>query len=307
MTFVESEQYAGYEAACPWHHRQPFDGVEPHPRVITRADAAYLAWAPDDSVTQPVWMYVSTERVNAGTFYVQPKEWFDPGNHPGPEPYYCLRGTLLLGNPDTAGVIEINEGDAANIPALAYHIAFNFGDGEAEILWWVPGEMHTEEWKQKINDGTGKWYEREPVTLHGTHDRNDGFPSHLDDLAQWPPQGSTKGPLDVQPLPRPTWMHTFEGTNRRKTILVSFFYCDERIRCATLTMPKWGESQRSSGDYERLIYVKSGTLAVNLPKAGSGLLAYPGDMVFLPPFTEHSLQAIDDGPVTAISAWAYGA
>ena len=130
--------------------------------MITRADAGYAAWAPEDSVTQPVWCYVSTHRVNAGTFYVQPKEWFDPGNHPGPEPYYCLQGTLLLGNPDTAGVIEINTGDAANIPAFAYHIAFNMGDTEAEILWWVPGEMHTEEWKEKVHNGVGKWYEREP-------------------------------------------------------------------------------------------------------------------------------------------------
>ena len=306
MTVVETEKYAGYEAACAWHHRQPFDGVEQQPRVIMRSDAVHLAWAPDDSVVQPCWMYVSTLRVNAGTFYVQPKEWFDPGNHPGPEPYYGLRGTLLLGNPDTADVIEINAGDAANIPAFAYHIAFNLRDTEAEILWWVPGEMHPDDFKKKIHEGKGKWYEREPVTLNGTHDRNEGFPSHLDDLAKWPPERPTKGPLDMQHLPRSTWLHTFEGTDRRKTILVSFFYCDERIRCAKVTMPKWGESQKNSGDYERLIYVESGTLSVNLPKTGTGLIAKPGDMVFVPPFTEHSLQAIEDEPVTAISAWAYG-
>ena len=40
-TTVETEKYAGYEALCPWHHRQPFDGVEQYPRVITRADAKY--------------------------------------------------------------------------------------------------------------------------------------------------------------------------------------------------------------------------------------------------------------------------
>ena len=160
MSVLDTERFAGYEAAWPGHHRQPFmDGVQ-YPRVIRRADAGYAAWAPEDSVTQPVWCYVSTHRVNAGTFYVQPKEWFDPGNHPGPEPYYGLRGCLHLGNPDTADVIEIQAGDAANIPAFAYHIAFNFGDTEAEILWWVPGEMHTEEWKEKIHNGEGKWYER---------------------------------------------------------------------------------------------------------------------------------------------------
>ncbi len=78
MSVLETERWAGYEAAWPGHHRQPFDGVEQYPRVITRADAGYAAWAPEDSVTQPVWCYVSTHRVNAGTFYVQPKEWFDP-------------------------------------------------------------------------------------------------------------------------------------------------------------------------------------------------------------------------------------
>jgi quercetin dioxygenase-like cupin family protein len=305
MTLLETERWSGYETAWPGHHRQPFNGVDQYPCVITRADAEFNAWAPEDSVTQPVWCYVSTHRVNCGTFYVQPKEWFDPGNHPGPEPYYALRGTLLLGNPDTADVIEINAGDAANIPAFAYHIAFNFSDTEAEILWWVPGEMHPEDFKKKIHDGQGKWYEREPVMLNGPRDRNEGFPSHLDDLAKWPPERPTKGPLDMQHLPRSTWLHTFEGVDRRKTILASFFYCDERIRCAKLSIPRWGESQKNSGDYERLLYVESGTLSVNLTASGRGLIARPGDMVFVPPFVEHSLQAIDDEPVSALCAWAY--
>ena len=231
-----------------------------------------MAWAPDDSVVQPCWMYVSTERVNAGTFYVAAEGVVRSGQPSGSGAVLLPGGRLLLGNPDTADVIEIRAGDAANIPAFAYHIAFNLGDTEAEILWWVPGEMHTEEWKEKIHNGKGKWYEREPVTLNGTHDRNEGFPSHLDDLASWPPAQPTNGPLDMQHLPRSTWMHTFEGTDRRKTILVSFFYSDERIRCAKLTIPRYGESQRNSGDYERLIYVESGTLSVNLSTA-SGLIA----------------------------------
>jgi quercetin dioxygenase-like cupin family protein len=303
MSVPDTERFSGYEAAWPGHHKQPFrDGVQ-SPCVVRRADAEYFAWAPDDSVVQPVWCYVSTHRINCGTFFVQPKEWFDAGNHPGPEPYYCLRGTLHLGNPDTAGVIEIQQGDAANIPAFAYHIAHNLGDTEAEILWWVPGEMHTDEWKEKVHKGSGKWYEREPVTLDGPHDRNAGFHSHLDDLASWPPRESTITDVDMQHLPRSTWLNTFEGTDRRKMILVSFFYTDERIRCAKVSIPRYGESQRTSGDYERLLYVESGTLSVNLA-TGTGLIAKPGELIFLPPNTEHSLQAIEDEPVTAISAWA---
>ena len=61
---------------------------------------------------------------------------------------------------DTSDVIEISAGDAANIPALAFHHAWNVGTETCEILWWVPGEMHTDEWKEKIHKGEGKWYER---------------------------------------------------------------------------------------------------------------------------------------------------
>ena len=303
MAVHETEKYAGYEALCPWHHRQPFDGVEQRPCVITRAEAAYCTSVPFRS--EPVWMYASTMRVNAGTLYVQPGEWFDPGDHPGPEPYFCLRGRLHLGNPDTADVIEISEGDAANIPAFAQHHAWNLGEDVAEIFWWVPGEMHSEEWKQKIHEGRGKWYEREAVKLNGTHDRNEGFPSHLDDLAQWPPERSTKAPMDMQHLPRSTWLHMLQGNEPRKTILVSFFYCDERIRLAHVELPQSRETEPESGDYERLLYVVSGTLSVALTGTGNGLLAKPGDIVFLPPFTQHSLQAIDSEPVRALSAWAY--
>ena len=303
MAVDETEKYEGYEALCPWHHRQPFDGIDQYARVITAGEASYLSSVPFRS--EPVWMYVSTMRLNTGTLYVEPGEWFDPGDHPGPEPYFCVRGCLHLGNPDTADVIEISAGDAANIPALAQHYAWNFGDEVAEIVWWVPGEMHTEEWKRKIHEGVGKWYEREPVTLNGTHDRNEGFPSHLDDLSQWPPESSTKGPLDMQHLPRSTWLNMFQGTDRRRIALVSFFYCDERLRLAHVSLPKSRETEPESGDYERVLYVLSGTLSVAITGTGKGLIARPGEMIFVPPYTEHSLQAINGEKATLLSAWAY--
>ncbi|MFN8224123.1 MAG: cupin domain-containing protein [Gaiellales bacterium] len=300
-----TERFAGYEALCPWHHRQPFaDGVQ-EPRLITRKDALYCSGLPERQ--EPVWMYVSTHRVNAGTLFVQPGEGFEPGDHPGPEPYYCLRGELELGNPDTGSSIRIKAGDAANIPALAQHWARNVGEEPAEVIWWVPGEMHTDEWKEKIHKGVGKWYEREPVTFDGPRDRNEGFTSHLDDLGSWPPARPARLPYDMHHLPRSTWLHMLHGTDRRRTILVSFFYCDERIRIAKLQIPHSGETEPRSGDYERLLYVESGTLSVTLVGTGQGIVAEPGDMVFLPPHTEHCLQAIDVGPVTALSAWALAA
>jgi quercetin dioxygenase-like cupin family protein len=167
--------------------------------------------------------------------------------------------------------------------------------------------MHTEEFKTKLdNDLTDpRWYERSAVMLNGTQDRNDGFPSHLDDLAKWPPEGEHRGPLDMQHLPRSKWLHLLQGTDPRLTVLNSFFYCDDKIRCSMVSLPEGRESQPESGDYERLLYVEKGSLSVNLTGTGKSLLAGPNDLVFLPPFTEHSLQAIGDEPVAVLSTLAF--
>ena len=227
-----SMEYPGYEAVLPWHHRQPFDGAEQFPCVIRPWDARYLSWAPEPGNAMATWVYVGTRRLNQGTFYVEPGHWFDAGNHPNPEPYYVLRGSLRLSNPDTSG--------------------------------------------------------------------------HLDDLRSWPPPTSTKGPADMQSLPRSTWLHFLHGTDPRLTVLVSFFYCDEQIRCGKVTLPAGRESQPESGPWEKTFHVEAGSLSVNLTGTGRSLLAGPGDLVFLPPSTEHSLQAIGDDRVTALFAEALG-
>ncbi len=306
MSAGESE-YPGYEAMLPWHHRQPFDGVEQFPCVVAPGDASYFSWAPEPGNSMATWVHVGTRRLNQGTFYVEPGHSFDAGNHPNPEPYYVLRGSLMLSNPDTSDVVELRAGDAANIPALAFHHAWNMGDEVCEILWWVPGEMHTDEFKHAISTkehGEWQWYGRKPVMLNGTHDRNEGFPSHLDDLEAWPPRASTKGRVDMEHLPRSRWLHLLHGTDPRLTMLVSFFFCDERIRCGKVTLPAGRESTPESGPWEKTLYVEAGSLSVNLTGTGRSLLARPGEVVFLPPGTEHSLQAIGDELVTALFAEA---
>jgi quercetin dioxygenase-like cupin family protein len=307
MTGTLEQEYAGYEAQLPWHHRQPFQGVPQFPCVIGPGDACYFSWAPEPGNSMATWVHVGTRRLNQGTFYVEPGHWFDAGNHPNPEPYYVLRGSLMLSNPDTSDVVELRAGDAANIPAFAFHHAWNVGGETCEIVWWVPGEMHTDEFKHAISTrerGEWRWYPRDPVMLNGTHPRNTGFSSHLDDLGGWPPPQSSKGPLDMQHLPRSRWLHLLQGTNPRLTILVSFFYCDEQIRCGKVALPAGRESEPESGPWEKTVYVVTGSLSVNLTGSGRSLLASPGDVVFLPPETEHSLQAIGDELVEALFAQA---
>jgi uncharacterized cupin superfamily protein len=177
------------------------------------------------------WVYVGTRRLNQGTFYVEPGHWFDAGNHPNPEPYYVLGGSLMLSNPDTSDVVQLRAGDAANIPALAFHHAWNVGPETCEILWWVPGEMHTDEFKHAISTREhGEWRctpaggdaERRPRPQRR-------LPVAPDDLARWPRPGARKAAV-AQHLPRSRWLHLLHGNDPRLTVLVSFFYCDEQIR-----------------------------------------------------------------------------
>jgi len=312
MTPLEREttiiEYPGYEEVAPWHHRQPFGEAEPYARVIRKEDAFFMSWSPAPGNSTPSWMYLGTRRMNSGTFSVQPGGWFAPGNHPGPEPYYILQGTLHLSNPDLGDVVELRAGDASNIPAFEYHHGFNFGDEECVILWWVPGEMHTDEFKRKIDSDRGgdwQWYERTPVTLYGTVERNEPFPSRLDELVRWP-SGAAPTPHDMLKLDRSRWLHTIQGSDPRLTVLTSFFYADERIRCGEVRLPRGRESQPEQGDYEKLLYVAEGDFVVNLTGTSTSLRGAPGDAIYVPPDTPHSLQAIGNDPARALFALAWG-
>jgi mannose-6-phosphate isomerase-like protein (cupin superfamily) len=147
--------YPKYRALWPPYQSIPYrPDEEPRPTLLRAADHRFDAWAPAPGNATPSWTWVSTPNINSGMFSVPAGCWFDPGDHPNPEPYYILQGTLHLSNPDTSDVVELRAGDASNIPAWSHHHGFNFGDEDCYIAWWVPGEMHTDLFKQKVENDT---------------------------------------------------------------------------------------------------------------------------------------------------------
>ena len=231
--------------------------------------------------------------------------WFDPGDHPNPEPYYIVKGTLHLSNPDTSDVVELQAGDAANIPAWAAHHGFNFSDEDCYIAWWVPGEMHTDLFKEKVENDTLYelgWYERTPVVLNGPHDRNEGFASRLDQLAAWP--GEPKTAVDMMKLDRAGWLHLITGAEPRQAYLSSFFYADEKIRAGEMRLPARRDTQTESIPFEKVIRVTSGSLVVSLTGTTDVLRAEVGDVVFLPANVEHSFLSVGETGATAVFGMA---
>ena len=178
----------------------------------------------------PSWTWVSTPHINSGMFSVPAGCWFDPGDHPNPEPYYILEGTLHLSNPDTSDVVELRAGDASNIPAWSHHHGFNFGDEDCYIAWWVPARCTptSSSRRSRTTRSTSSLVRAQPGRANGGHDRNEGFESRLDQLRSWP--GGPKTDVDMMKLDRSTWLHLITGDEPRQSYLTSFFYCDEQIR-----------------------------------------------------------------------------
>ena len=270
--------------------------------VIRAAEQRFDAWSPGPGNVTPSWTFVSTPHVNSGMFAVPAGGWFDPGDHPNTEPYYILKGTLHLSNPDTSDVVELHAGDASNIPAWAAHHGYNFGDEDCLIAWWVPGEMHTDLFKQKVQAGTLQeigWYERDPVVLNGPHDRNEGFASWLDHVDAWPAD-APKADHDMMKLDRSRWLHLITGDDPRRTYLTSIFYADARIRCAEIRVPARRDTVPESGPYEQVLLVTSGQIVVGLTGTTEVLKADVGDVIFLPANVEHSYMNVGATSATAV-------
>ena len=214
MSAGESE-YPGYEAVLPWHHRQPFDGVEQFPCVIAPGDASYFSWAPEPGNSMATWVHVGTRRLNQGTFYVEPGHWFDAGNHPNPEPYYVLRGSLMLSNPDTSDVVELQGGRCGEHPGSGVPPRLERRRrGLRDPLVGARRDAHRRVQARDLDEGArrvavvrpqGRDAQRRPTIATRASRRTSTT------WRRWPPRASTKGRVDMQHLPRSRWLHLLHG------------------------------------------------------------------------------------------------
>lgn len=303
----ESYPYPKYLELWPPYQRIPYvAGEEPRATLQRRADLRFDAWAPAPGNVTPSWTFASTPHLNAGMFAVAAGGWFDPGDHPNTEPYYIVEGTLHLSNPDTNDVVELKAGDASNIPAWAFHHGYNFGEEDCLIAWWVPGEMHTDLFKRKVQDETLHelgWYERTPVVLHGEHDSNEGFTPRHELLERWPSEIPADD-ISMLKMDRARWLHLISGQNPAQAYLTSFWYADERIRCGELRLPARRDTAPQRVPFEKVILVTRGTLVVALTGTTDVLRGEVGDVIFVPAGVEHHYLSLGPTGATAVFGMA---
>lgn len=103
-------------------------------------------------------VYVSTDKILISDWTVPPGQTFNPPDiHAGDEPYYVLKGTATIVNPETGQVIEAKAGDAVLIPARCWHTVYNFTEEDLVIVAIIAGKV----WEEGDIDTVSN-YELEP-------------------------------------------------------------------------------------------------------------------------------------------------
>jgi uncharacterized RmlC-like cupin family protein len=276
-----------WETLTHWSKAFPF-GPREHqvPRVIPRRSIPFASWGPDPEGRHrtPCWIYTSTEQIGfVCTMSVAPGDFFENGNHPNVETYYQMSGTLHVQNADTGQVVAVHPGDGFVMPAFEYHIGHNFSTEESVTLCCVPGESHTEEFRN--NPILAENYGREAVTLFGRSAANDGFPSHLRHLGQWPSSTypGERGKSDFTLLPRADWLNVILGPDPHHALLASFYYSSPQLAAYSITVPPNRIGQAHTINGETVIYVQHLDLIVDVLDTGESLYAEAGDAIFIPP------------------------
>jgi len=306
-----------------WHQNYPFRGAEPFPVKVTPESAHFLAWGPDADglhrTANPV--YVSTKALTTGIFYLSPGDYFKPNNHPSPESYIILSGTLWVGNGETGQYAQLEPGDAYVIPAFAFHSGYNFGDETVEILFMITRQTHTDEMRANptyddhyqnvrkpivLHDEVEHRYQRHPSWIQPGYRAGESPESRLDDLLCWPPRDgkSVHHNFDVdhkQIVGRKDWLHLVTGSNYQHQFLTSFCYSTNEFQTGKIKVPPARVTTAIRVKGERVYYPQSETpLIVVLSESGNTLVGKKGDGLFVPANMTHQFQNMGSRSIEAL-------
>ena len=144
----------------------PFSPDKKRPVVITKQMMKLFVYPLGDLHNSDLnWIIASTDKLYTGIYQLPPGGTFDPpGLHGGDEPYYILKGTVTLTNPETGQSVTAKEGEAIHIPRGAWHKAYNFGPETARILVMIAPKIWDESGAPDSFPGEMKLYK------HGTRE-----------------------------------------------------------------------------------------------------------------------------------------
>jgi quercetin dioxygenase-like cupin family protein len=311
-----------WEELAGWYQRFPFGDGDAYPVKITPETAYFMSWGPDpDGLHRtPNPIYFSTPAMTTGIFSLAPGDYFKPGNHPNPETYVILSGTLWVGHGDTGEYHELQPGDAYFIPAFTFHLGCNFGSETVRILFMIARKTHTDQMRANPNYDDHYQNFRDAIVLHRQTDhryqkhdswaqpgfRADSPKSRLDDLHCWPPRNGKSVNHDpdvdhVQIVDRRDWLHFVTGKDYQHQFLTSFCYSTDEFQTGKIKIPPGRVTNAIRLAGERVYYPQSETpLIVTLSESGNSLMGNKGDGLYVPANAIHQFQNPGHGAVEAL-------
>lgn len=257
--------------------RPSFDG----PTAIRAADAVRHTWGDEESGFVEDWIYVSSQRIHAIVFGLEPGGAFRHSDSfrtvfAADELLYVLQGTLVLANPETGEVVRAEPGESVFFRKDTWHHGFSYGDEPLRVLELFAPPPAT---------GTSGAYARTRPYLDESVYAVDGVVGNLAD----------ERPVDatLRVLRRGDSVWRLD-----RDVLVGLLVSTEHLTAGTVTVPAGRPSLEESHDGEELVYVTRGELRVEAGGVEATIAA--GDAFFVPAATPHRYGATGGGVAEAV-------
>jgi quercetin dioxygenase-like cupin family protein len=251
------------------------------PTAISASDAVRHTWGDEEAGFVEDWIYVSSERIHAIVFGLEPGGAFRHSESfrtvfAADELLHVLQGTLVLANPETGEVVRAEPGESVFFRRDTWHHGFSYGDQPLRVLEFFAPPPAT--------GSSGAYARTRPYLETSVYARDDV-------LGRLPGTPETPGSLRVLRRADSVW-------RLDRDVLVGLLASTEHLTVGTVTVPAGHMSRAETHDGEELVYVTRGRLRVEAD--GVGAVLSPGDAFLVPSGTSHTYAAEGVGVAEAI-------
>jgi quercetin dioxygenase-like cupin family protein len=252
------------------------------PTVIRAAEAVRHTWGDEEAGFVEDWIYVSSERIHAIVFGLEPGGAFRHSDSfrtvfAADELLHVLQGTLVLANPETGEVVRAEPGESVFFRRDTWHHGFSYGEEPLRVLELFAPPPAT--------GSSGAYAQTRPYLEASLYARDDV----VGRLVAGPE--TARGSLRVLRPADSVW-------RLDRGVLVGLLVSTEHLTVGTVTVPAGHTSRPESHDGEELVYVTRGELRVEA--GGVGAVLSPGDAFLVPSGTSHGYAAGAGGVAEAI-------
>jgi quercetin dioxygenase-like cupin family protein len=251
------------------------------PTAIRAVEAVRHTWGDEEAGFVEDWIYVSSERIHAIVFGLEPGGAFRHSESfrtvfAADELLHVLQGTLVLANPETGDVVRAEPGESVFFRRDTWHHGFSYGDEPLRVLEFFAPPPAT--------GSSGAYAQTRPYLAASVYARGEVV-GRLAGAPQAP------GSLRVLRSADSVWRLDSD-------VLVGLLVSTEHLTVGTVTVPAGQVSLAEAHDGEELVYVTRGQLRVEA--GGVDAVLSPGDAFVVPAGTPHSYAAGDGGVAGAI-------